>query len=134
MNFETRSLGSDLSDRDTMTRIVFGGISDLPSGADKMASLSDHWAVAIEPNGVDIDTFDGWFRQTVQELEASGIDDVVVSKSDNRAEERWFMFGNLERLIEAAKAGEVFVPIGDTYILFTLLDKLEECKLEFGRE
>ncbi len=96
--------------------------------------MSDHWAVAIEPNGVAIQVFDGWFDKTIGELEAAGIDDVVVTKSDNPADDRWFMFGNLNRLIEAAKADEVFVPIGDSYILGTLMEKMEQCKLEYGCE
>ncbi len=38
MKFDVRSLGSDLSDRDAMTRIVFGGVSGLPPEKERIAS------------------------------------------------------------------------------------------------
>ncbi|MDX1975315.1 MAG: hypothetical protein SFT92_06525 [Rickettsiales bacterium] len=84
--------------------------------------MGKSFALFIQRNGLDKERMDVLYEELAKECQKKQLN-VVVLKDD----ERWFVFGEIDKLINLAKNQEITLPIHP--IMFDhILASLEKCK------
>ncbi len=128
LNFNDSIIGKSFVDKKTGVKISFGYVSGLPPDLAEIAEQYSSIGLSLMENGMGQHELD----QTCQSLISQcGVEDfdILITKSDLPFDVRWFVIGDLNAMLLAARSDRISLPFSDF-----LYDELQQVVDRYSRK
>jgi hypothetical protein len=112
LNFDDTLIGKILNDKKTGLDIIPGHINGLPSPLANMAKTYGHLCFALINRGMGQQELDLSCRKLSGDCLSESFD-ILITKSDLPFDSRWYIIGDLNSLLEAARQDRMSLPFSD---------------------
>jgi len=109
LNFNDNIIGKSLNDKKTGIDLAFGQLSGMPPNITQIAERHGNIGISLMDKGIGQRELD-LACQSLIEASLNEDFEIFVTKSDLPFDARWYLIGDIEKMIEAARQDRISLP------------------------
>lgn len=110
--FDFEELNQTIVDKRNGLKISLGLIKGLRGNYARYMTINNGFTLAFQEQGMPQNELDNLCGKMAEQAQSLGID-ILSTKSDLPFDNRWFVMGDIRRLIEAAQQDKIFMPFSN---------------------